>query len=53
MDRVGFGCSPANQGIVLDVSETPIGLDAGVFAVPAGPGLGVEIDEGMLASLAG
>ena len=53
MDRVGFGCSPANQGIVLDVSQNPVGLDAGVFTVPDGPGLGVEVDEGMLARLAG
>jgi muconate cycloisomerase len=53
MDRVDYGCSPANQGVVLDVSETPITLKDGVFAVPTGPGLGVNVDEGLVRSLAG
>ena len=53
MDRIDYGCSPANQGVVLDVSETPVALNRGVFEVPTGPGLGVEVDEGMLARLAG
>lgn len=52
MDRVDFGCSPANQGVVSDVAEQPIRVDRGVFTVPLGPGLGVEVDEALLAKLA-
>ena len=52
MDRVDYGCSPANQGVVLDISESPVTLAAGVFEVPTGPGLGVEVDETMLERLA-
>lgn len=51
MDRVDFGCSPANQGVVQDVSQTPITLDNGVFPVPSGPGLGFEVDEGVVQRL--
>jgi len=53
MDRVDFGCSPANQGVIQDVSETPITLSDGQFPVPTGPGLGVEVDEAMVRLLAG
>jgi muconate cycloisomerase len=52
MDRIDYGCSPANQGVLLDVSETPIAIEHGVFSVPTGPGLGVEVDESMVKSLA-
>jgi len=52
MDRIDFGCSPANQGVVSDVTEAPIRVDAGVFEVPIGPGLGVEVSEELLAMLA-
>jgi L-alanine-DL-glutamate epimerase-like enolase superfamily enzyme len=52
MDRIDFGCSPANQGVVQDVTETPIALDSGVFAVPDGPGLGVDVDEDIIRRLA-
>jgi muconate cycloisomerase len=51
MDRVDFGCSPANQGVVQDVTETPIALDHGTFAIPTGPGLGIDVDEGMVRRL--
>jgi len=53
MERVDFGCSPANQGIVLDVTDSPVAVDRGEFAVPAGPGLGVDVDEDMVRRLAG
>jgi len=53
MDRVDFGCSPANQGVIQDVSETPIIVTDGQFPVPTGPGLGVDVDEGMVRQLAG
>jgi muconate cycloisomerase len=52
MDRIDFGCSPANQGVVSDVTEEPIRVDRGAFAVPQGPGLGVDVDEELLAMLA-
>jgi L-alanine-DL-glutamate epimerase-like enolase superfamily enzyme len=52
MDRIDYGCSPANQGVVLDVTEDPILIDSGVFDVPMGPGLGVEVDEALLRRLA-
>ena len=52
MDQIDYGCSPANQGVVADVSSTPITLAAGGFDVPTGPGLGVDVDERLLAELA-
>jgi L-alanine-DL-glutamate epimerase-like enolase superfamily enzyme len=38
--------------VVSDVAEVPIRVDRGVFTVPQGPGLGVEVDEALLAKLA-
>ena len=52
IETIDFGCSPANQGVVRDVTETPITVSDGVFAVPEGPGLGVEVDETILRRLA-
>jgi len=51
MDRVDFGCSPANQGVIQDVTESPITAINGHFEIPTGPGLGVEVDEGMVRRL--
>lgn len=45
MAKVSYGCSPANQGVVADVTETPVLVENGVFRVPGGPGLGIEVDE--------
>lgn len=53
MERVDYGCSPANQGVVLDVTESPIVVDRGEFAVPGGPGLGVEVDADRVQRLVG
>ena len=50
MEKVDFGCSPANQDVVLDVTENPVTVSEGTFAVPVGPGLGV--DEAILRRLA-
>ncbi len=52
MDRIDYGCSPANQGVVQDVSETPITLHNGEYAVPNGPGLGFDVDDDLVRSLA-
>ena len=51
MDQVDFGCSPANQGVIQDVTESPITVTNGHFDVPTGPGLGIEVDEGMVRRL--
>jgi muconate cycloisomerase len=48
MDRVDYGCSPANQGVIQDVTESPITATHGKFPVPTAPGLGVEVDEEMV-----
>jgi muconate cycloisomerase len=51
MDRVDYGCSPANQNVVQDITESPITPTHGTFSVPTGPGLGVEVDEDMVRGL--
>ncbi len=51
MDRIDFGCSPANQGTLHDITDTPIDLDHGSFPVPTAPGLGVEVDPDLVAFL--
>jgi L-alanine-DL-glutamate epimerase-like enolase superfamily enzyme len=53
MESIDYGCSPANQGVVLDVSEAPITVEGGSFPVSTAPGLGVEVDEGLVRRLAG
>ena len=52
MERVEYGCSPANQGVVVDVVENPVTVSDGWFTVPERPGLGIEVDEGVLRRLA-
>lgn len=51
MDRVDFGCSPANQGVVQDITDTPITPTSGHYPIPTAPGLGIEIDEDMVRQL--
>lgn len=48
-----WGVSPANQGLVQDVSATPPAAVDGSYRVPQRPGLGVEVDEERLAALGG
>lgn len=52
MDRIDFGCSPANQGVTHDVTNDPITLTNGEFIVPTAPGLGVEVDESLVSRMA-
>ena len=52
MDAVDYGCSPANQGVLHDVTRKPISLSEGFFDVPQAPGLGVDVDEDLLDRLA-
>ncbi len=47
-----FGCSTGNQANAADVTQSPIRMRAGVFDIPSGPGLGVEVDETMVKALA-
>jgi muconate cycloisomerase len=51
MDRVDYGCSPANQNVVQDVTESPVTVTQGSFDVPTGPGLGIEVNDEMVRSL--
>jgi muconate cycloisomerase len=51
MDRVDYGCSPANQDVVQDITESPIIPTHGTLPVPTGPGLGIEVDEAMVRQL--
>jgi len=51
MSDTAFGCSPANQGLAADVTADPLTVVNGTFALPTGPGLGVEVDEERVRSL--
>ena len=51
MSHITFGCSPANQGFAADVNADHLTVIDGSFAVPTGPGLGVEVDEERVRSL--
>ncbi len=52
LDAIEYGCSPANRGLVMDVTGEPLGVVKGEFAVPTGDGLGVEVDEELMGRLA-
>jgi muconate cycloisomerase len=52
MSDTAFGCSPGNQGIAADVCAEPPAMEDGSLVVPDGPGLGVDVDERLLAQLA-
>jgi L-alanine-DL-glutamate epimerase-like enolase superfamily enzyme len=51
MESIEFGCSPANQGVVTDVTRSPIAVMNGEFMVPDRLGLGVEVDEDLVTGL--
>jgi len=51
MSDVAFGCSPANQGLTADVTADPLEVVDGYYSVPTGPGLGIEVDESLVAAL--
>lgn len=51
IDRVAYGCSPANQNLTADVTATPVAVIDGSFPVPTGPGLGVEVDITLVRAL--
>ncbi len=47
-----FGCSPGNQNVAQDVTASPVAPIDGRYSVPSRPGLGVDVDEGLVKSLA-
>lgn len=51
MEAIYYGCSPANRGVELDVTEDPVTPLDGEYLVPDGPGLGIEVDESILRHL--
>jgi L-alanine-DL-glutamate epimerase-like enolase superfamily enzyme len=51
MSDVAFGCSPANQTLAADVTADPLEVVEGYYSVPTGPGLGIEVDESLVAAL--
>jgi muconate cycloisomerase len=51
MERIFFGCSPANQGVTQDVTEDPVAVSRGEFTVPTGPGLGIAVDDRLVGHL--
>jgi L-alanine-DL-glutamate epimerase-like enolase superfamily enzyme len=53
MSGTGFGCSPGNQTVAADVCTAPPKVVDGFYAVPTAPGLGIEVDEDRVRSLAG
>ncbi len=50
---LAFGCSPANHVVEVDVTREPLKIVDGDYRVPEGPGLGIDVDEDLVASLAG
>lgn len=51
ISALAFGCSPGNQAVRADVIGKPVRAIDGVFAVPTGIGLGIEVDEERVAAL--
>jgi len=45
MRAIDFGTSPGNQGISGDVTTNPLAIENGHYRVPAGPGLGINVDN--------
>ena len=52
MSATGFGASPANHFLATDVCADPPRVVNGAYAVPTSPGLGIEVDEDAVRSLA-
>lgn len=50
--ELDYGCSPANQLIARDVTAAPLTVESGSMRIPDGPGLGVEVDEELVRSMA-
>lgn len=48
MRAIDFGCSPGNQGLSGDVTTMALDIVDGVYRLPGGPGLGVEVDAAAL-----
>ncbi len=51
ISELAFGCSPANHVVAVEVTRSPLGIDGGHYTVPNAPGLGIEVDEDLVAAL--
>jgi L-alanine-DL-glutamate epimerase-like enolase superfamily enzyme len=40
-----WGMCPTSHHLAVDIVKNPVRPEAGMLALPPGPGLGVEIDE--------
>jgi L-alanine-DL-glutamate epimerase-like enolase superfamily enzyme len=52
MGATAFGCSPANHVLARDVCAEPPAAADGAYDVPTGPGLGIDVDDDLVAGLA-
>jgi len=52
INELRYGCSPGNQVISRDVTTAPLTVVDGSMRIPDGPGLGVEVDEDLVRSMA-
>jgi muconate cycloisomerase len=52
MTETSYGCSPSNHVLAQDVCAAPPRIADGAYTVPQAPGLGIEVDEDMVAALA-
>jgi L-alanine-DL-glutamate epimerase-like enolase superfamily enzyme len=52
INELRYGCSPGNQVISRDVTAEPLKVGGGSMLIPDGPGLGIEVDEDLVRSMA-
>jgi len=52
INELRYGCSPGNQVISRDVTAEPLKVEDGSMLIPDGPGLGIEVDEDLVRSMA-
>jgi muconate cycloisomerase len=52
MTETSYGCSPSNHVLARDVCAAPPRIVDGAYTVPHVPGLGIEVDEDLVAALA-
>lgn len=51
MGAIEYGCSPAHHVLARDVCGEPPHVSDGVYDVPSGPGLGVDVEPDLLEAL--
>lgn len=50
LPNVDWGINITNQSLVVDFAKRPIRQKDGGFECPAGPGLGIKVDEDVIAN---